>query len=66
MSGSISKRAEPPGQRTSCSRRSTWASPASAMALTSASASSTGSRPIFVQLDLKMSAKLDAITARKP
>ena len=32
ISGSISNRAVPPGQRTSCSRRSTWASPASAIA----------------------------------
>ena len=37
-----------------------------AIARTSSSASSTGSSPIFVQLERKMSAKLGAMIARKP
>ena len=64
--GSMSKDALPPGQRTSCSARSTCASRAWAMARTSSAASSTGSSPIFMQLERKMSAKLGAMIARKP
>jgi hypothetical protein len=62
----MSKLAVPPGQRTSCAARSTWHSPASAIERQSASESSTGSSPIFVQFERKMSAKLGAMIARKP
>ena len=66
VSGSISKRAVPPGQRTSWAARSTCASPASRIAAHSSAVSSIGSSPIFVQLERKMSAKLGAMTAWKP
>ena len=56
----------PPGQRTSCAARSTWASPASAIDAHSSAVSSTGSSPILVQLERKMSAKLGAMIAWKP
>ena len=65
-SGSISKEASPPSQLTRCAARSIEALPASMTARTSSSASTTGSRPILVQFEKKMSAKLGAITASKP
>jgi hypothetical protein len=66
MLGSMSNDAVPPGQRTSCDARSTWHSPASAIALTSSVVSWTGSSPTFVQFERKMSAKDGAMIARKP
>ena len=42
------------------------ASPAAITALTSSSDSTTGSSPILVQLEKKMSPKLGAMIARKP
>ena len=69
-SGSTSKRAtrapSPSVQRTSWAARSTWACPASATARTSSGARTIGRSPIFVQFELKMSAKLSAMIARKP
>ena len=66
MLGSMSNDAVPPGHRTSCDARSTWHSPASAIAATSSSVSCTGSSPTFVQFDLKMSANDGAMIARNP
>ncbi len=66
VSGSISNRAVPPGQRTSWAARSTWASPASRIDAHASALSCTGNRPILVQLERKMSAKLGAMIAWKP
>ena len=66
ISGSISKLAVPPGHLTSWAARSTWASPASAIEAHSSALSTTGSSPIFVQFEWKMSAKLGAMIAWKP
>ena len=62
-SGSMSNFAVPPGHRTSCPARSTCASPASAIESHAPASSWTGSSPIFVQLERKMSAKLGAMIA---
>ena len=64
ISASISKRAEPPGQRTSCARQVDLGLAGRARSpRTSSRGSSTGSSPIFVQLERKMSAKLGATIA---
>ena len=65
-SGSISKEASPPSQLTCLRRQVDRGIPGSMTARTSSSASTTGSRPILVQFEKKMSAKLGAITASKP
>jgi NAD(P)-dependent dehydrogenase (short-subunit alcohol dehydrogenase family) len=72
VKSSMSKVSSRPGALTVSPSRSTTmrvvgsSSTASMRARTLSTRSSTGSRPIFVQLVRKMSAKLGAMTARKP
>ncbi len=62
----MSNEALPPSQRISWDSRSTSAVSHVISARTSDSPIAIGSSPIFVQLDLKMSANDGATTARKP
>ncbi len=66
ISSSISNGTCRPPNQTIWAARSMRACPAAISSLTSSSGSTTGSRPILVQLLKKMSAKLGATIARKP